>query len=123
MSSISRFGASTSADISLEILKSIPKNTKHSKTSIWKQFTAFCKEKEYELLQDTPTEVLSNILKDWAFNMKKRNGEDYKEYVVKTMWNSTAKMLQEKYYQEFGIIIEPFNDIIYNNCTFNNCSF
>lgn len=38
---------------------------------------------------------LANILEDFAFNMKKKIFEDYKESVVKVIWNSTAKQLQE----------------------------
>jgi hypothetical protein len=33
------------------------------------------------------------LLKGWAGNMKCKNGE---EAVIKLMWNSTAKLLQEK---------------------------
>jgi hypothetical protein len=36
------------------------------------------------------------LLKGWAGNMKRKNGEDYEEAVIKLMWNSTAKLLQEK---------------------------
>ena len=42
------------------------------------------------------------------FNTKKPNGEDYKEYVIKTMWNSTTKMLEEKYFSEDG-----FSDMMF----------
>lgn len=34
----------------------------------------------------------------------------HKEDVVKTMWNVTAKLVQEKYLEDFGITIDPFND-------------
>ena len=45
--------------------------------------------------------------------MKKKNGEDYKEYVVKTIWNSTAKMVQEKYFKDYKIEFNPFTDIAF----------
>lgn len=31
------------------------------------------------------------ILKDWAFNMRNKDGNEYKESAVKIIWNSTAK--------------------------------
>lgn len=45
--------------------------------------------------------------------MKKVNGTDYKESVVKTMWNSTAKILQDKFYNEFERRIDPFKDAVF----------
>ena len=48
----------------------------------------FCKEKIYDLTRSTSKEELSDILKDWGFNIKCKNGEDYKESVTKIMWNS-----------------------------------
>ncbi|CAF4868493.1 unnamed protein product [Pieris macdunnoughi] len=42
--------------------------------------------------------------------MKKMDGEDYKEGTIKTMWNQTAKLLQEKYLNDFDIKINPFSD-------------
>ncbi|PSN36403.1 hypothetical protein C0J52_22782 [Blattella germanica] len=43
--------------------------------------------------------------------MRKCNGDEYKEYSVKTMWNVAAKMMQEKYYLEHGLIMNPFSYI------------
>lgn len=42
--------------------------------------------------------------------MRKQNGDDYKETVIKTFWNVTAKMLMEKY-NEFNRNIDPFTSI------------
>jgi hypothetical protein len=55
------------------------------------------------------------ILKDWAFNMRKKNGNEYKESVVKIMWNSTAKQLQEMYYRKFNMKFDPFTDIEFSS--------
>jgi hypothetical protein len=41
--------------------------------------------KKNELVEETSTEELASILCDWAFNMKKNNGEDYKDSAVKTI--------------------------------------
>ncbi|KAK9739015.1 hypothetical protein QE152_g9378 [Popillia japonica] len=78
-----------------------PANTKKSKASIWRQFCEFCDAKNYSIEQNVREEELADILKDWAFNVRKVNGEEYKEGVVKTMWNVTAKLLQEKFNNEY----------------------
>ncbi|KAJ8914799.1 hypothetical protein NQ315_014543 [Exocentrus adspersus] len=57
-------------------------------------------------------ECLGSILKDYAFNIKKTGGADYKESVIKTMWNIiTSKKLQQHYYDNFNIIFDPFKDV------------
>uniref|UniRef100_A0A1Y1LQA7 Uncharacterized protein n=1 Tax=Photinus pyralis TaxID=7054 RepID=A0A1Y1LQA7_PHOPY len=47
--------------------------------------------------------------------MKKTDGTDYKESVVKTLWNITAKLLQKKYLEEFNRKIDAFKDIIFED--------
>lgn len=54
--------------------------------------------------------TLANILTDWAYNMKKKNGEDYKDFTLKTIWNVTSKLLMEKYQNEYNIKFNPFTD-------------
>ena len=99
---MSRFGESSSGEIEKAINNNVPRNTVNSTTSIWRQFTLFCVGKKIKLVEETSTEAA--ILCDWAFNMKKSNGEDYKESAVKTIWNTSAKMLQEKYFKN-GFLI------------------
>ena len=108
---MNRFGTATEEEININVQKSEPENTVKSKKSIWKQFMSFCTEKNYTLNENTAVSQLSSILKDWAFNMRKRNGEEYKDYTVKTIWNVTAKLLMEKYFNEYGIKINPFEQI------------
>jgi hypothetical protein len=36
------------------------------------------------------------LLKGWTGNMKRKNGDNYEEAVIKLMWKSTAKLLKEK---------------------------
>lgn len=110
---MNRFGHVSIIEIEENIKKSIPKSTKDTKSSIWRQFIVFCKERNYELLASTPVTEIAMFLTDWAYNMKKVNGENYKEYTVKTMWNSTAKMVQMKYFNEFKINFNPFTDIMF----------
>jgi hypothetical protein len=43
------------------------------------------------------------LLKGWAGNMKRKNGEDYEEGVIKLMRNSTAKLLQEKLLKNYRL--------------------
>jgi hypothetical protein len=39
--------------------------------------------------------------------MKKQDGSDYKETVVKHMWNVTANLVQEMYVNNWNIQINP----------------
>ena len=45
--------------------------------------------------------------------MKKLNGDDHKEGVIKSMWNLTAKLLQDKYFNEYKVSINPFEDLAF----------
>ncbi|KAJ8914647.1 hypothetical protein NQ315_015386 [Exocentrus adspersus] len=47
--------------------------------------------------------------------MKKANSEEYKESVVKPIWNSIAKQLQEMYYEKYKVKFDPFSDITFKN--------
>ncbi|KAF2890119.1 hypothetical protein ILUMI_16054 [Ignelater luminosus] len=50
------------------------------------------KQKErYVLEESTSKEESAIALKDWAFNMKRKDGENYKESVDKIMWNCSFK--------------------------------
>lgn len=110
-----RFGSQCASDIKKAVSENIPLNTQKSKKSIWEQFSQFLKVRNYELDKSTPVIELAKILEDYAFNMKKGNGEDYKETSVKSIWNTTAKMLQEKYFKEYEIKIDPFTDITFKD--------
>lgn len=52
-------------------------------------------------------EKITFILKDWAI---KKGNPFYKQSEVKTMWNLTANLFQEKYC-DFHIPIDPFDDV------------
>ncbi|KAK0073741.1 hypothetical protein PV326_013110, partial [Microctonus aethiopoides] len=109
-----RFGKTTPSEIISEISNNVPVNTVKTKTSAWTQFENFCAERGYTLTSETITHEMNKILTDYGFNMKKKNGEDYKESSVKSLWNTTAQMLQEKYFKDFGIKIDPFSDIVFS---------
>lgn len=110
---MSRFGCSSLSQIEEVARDSEPKNTRKSKQYIWRQFMYFTEERNYVLNETTSISELANVLEDWAFNMRKQNGQEYKEYTIKTIWNVTAKMLMEKYYQDFNITFNPFTDIAF----------
>uniref|UniRef100_T1IRV1 DUF3504 domain-containing protein n=1 Tax=Strigamia maritima TaxID=126957 RepID=T1IRV1_STRMM len=111
MAKSSRWGNDTIENIQGLITEHVPRNTKRNKEMVWNQFTLFCESKGYNLTKDVSIEQLNDILTNWACNMKKRNGEEYKESVVKMMWNLTAKLMQEKYFNEYKIVFNPFTDI------------
>lgn len=103
-----RFGEFSINSIDENIIDSIPINTVKNHSFVWKQFIDFCKVRNYTLNGETSLENIANILKDWAFNMRRQNGEEYKEQTVKTIWNVTAKMCMEKYKTDYGISFNPF---------------
>lgn len=73
---MNRFGDFTNEEINKDIdTKLIPRSTKNTKGSIWKQFVEFCKVRKYELVETTTIQDIAPLLKDWAYNMKKKNGE------------------------------------------------
>ncbi|CAH1112248.1 unnamed protein product [Psylliodes chrysocephalus] len=78
-----RFGVFDKNSIEKAVKSLVPTNTVRSKNSIWAQFTQFCTVRKYTLDAHTSEGELNNILKDWAWNMKKTNGEEYKEYTLK----------------------------------------
>ena len=45
--------------------------------------------------------------------MDRNNGEEYKEGVVKNLWNTVAKIVQEKYYNECNIAFDPFKNVTF----------
>ena len=59
-------------------------------------------------------EELSRITKEFGFNMKKLNAEDYKDEVVQTMWSTLVTLLQKKYYEEYTVSFDPFKDVIFS---------
>jgi hypothetical protein len=46
------------------IEQTTPKNTVNAKTSIWRQLTCFCNERNYKFESTTPIEKLAEILAD-----------------------------------------------------------
>ncbi|KAJ3650030.1 hypothetical protein Zmor_021741 [Zophobas morio] len=50
-------------------------------------------------------------MKYFGYNMKRKNGQDYKEVVIKTIWNAVAKSLQQKYKENYNILFNPFHDV------------
>lgn len=74
-----RFGKFSFSEISQNIDKSEALNTKRSKAYVWSQFMSFCELRNYTFDAETPDPQLACILTDWAYNMRKTDGEDYKE--------------------------------------------
>lgn len=110
----SRFGKESLEEISEEISRCRPINTVRSKNSVWTQFQNFCGERSYDVSSKAlSVEKLDEILLDWGYNMRKADGTHYKELVVKLMWNSVAKQIQEMYFKTFNVTIEPFTGIAF----------
>ncbi|KAJ3655110.1 hypothetical protein Zmor_014250 [Zophobas morio] len=54
---------------------------------------------------------VASILEDYAFNANRKDGSEYKEATLKTIWNTTAKLVQQLYFKKFNITMNPFMDI------------
>lgn len=106
-----RFGSHSIKEIYTSITNSTPVNTVKNKNFVWRQFVTFCEKRSFTLERNTTVNEIAKILTDWAFNMRKQNGDEYKEHTIKTIWNVTAKMTMEKFHDEFGITFNPFLDI------------
>lgn len=107
---MSRFGEFSEDAIDVNIEKTIPPNTKKSRSFVWKQFIEFCVVRNNKLERETSVHEIAKVLKDWGYNMRKNNGDEYKESTIKVMWNLTAKMVMEEYFEKYGIKIDPFED-------------
>lgn len=110
---MSRFGEFSSKNIDESIKNNKPINTVRSEKYIWSQFLEFCSYRNYELAEQSSEDCLANILQDWAYNMRKKDGTEYKEAVVKLMWNVSAKLLQKKYLDEYKRSINPFEGAVF----------
>lgn len=44
---------------------------------------------------------------------EEKNGDGYKEYVMKTIWNTAANMLQSMYFEKFHLNFYHFNDYVF----------
>lgn len=62
-------------------------------------------------LEISSIEEIWSILTNWAYNMKKYNGTDYKKTVIKVLWNSIVKQLVGKYFKDYNITFQTFNDV------------
>lgn len=109
--SVNRWGDVGEDTINEQIDNLVPKNTTINKQSQWRQFMDFCKSKNFEINENTTVPEIASILKSWAFNMKRKDGTDYKEAVIKTLWNNIAKTLQEMYFKQHNLKFNPFEDI------------
>lgn len=113
---MNRFGQENIEVVRQETDQLTPANTKKSKASAWKQFTDFCLEKSYNFdREDISVEELGLILEDFGFNMRRKDGTNYKESVVKVLWNSTVKQLQEHFYKRYNRKFDPFSDVEFAN--------
>jgi hypothetical protein len=78
-----RFGETSDAEINANIRRNVPENTRKSRESVWRQFGQFLEEKGYSVTSSTTPTELDIILKNCAVNMRKTDGSEYKEGVVK----------------------------------------
>jgi hypothetical protein len=87
-----------------------PLNTRNSRVTAWKRFTTFLEETG-EVFDDKWTDdQINQALKRFAFNIRKYNGEDYKDESLKSNWNCVAKQIMNQVYKGTGRNINIFKD-------------
>ena len=106
-----RFGNKTVFEIRNAVKESQCRNTARTQDSIWKQFTEFCEIRKFPLNKAVEMNEVASILEDYAFNANRKDGSEYKEATLKTIWNTTAKLVQQLYFKKFNITMNPFMDI------------
>ncbi|KAJ3659601.1 hypothetical protein Zmor_011283 [Zophobas morio] len=70
--------------------------------SIWKKFP---------LNKAVGMNEVVSILEDYAFKANKKDRSEYKQATLKTIWNTTAKLVEQLYFTKFNITMIPFMDI------------
>lgn len=95
----SRWGQHKKADIRTAIEGLISRNTVNGRKSRQRAFKNFCNSRKFKVDRDTSVTELADILEDYAFNMRRQDGEEYKEGTVKSLWNATAKYLRDLFFE------------------------
>lgn len=91
-----RFGSADSQEIDSAIETLVPEGTKRAKEHLDRVFQRFLLAKNIQYDLSTMTdEVICSLLKNFAFNVQKKDGNDYKDKVLKGMWNGLAKKITE----------------------------
>mmetsp|Transcript_12627 Transcript_12627/g.16962 ORF Transcript_12627/g.16962 Transcript_12627/m.16962 type:complete len:240 (+) Transcript_12627:85-804(+) len=65
----------------------------------WRTFEHFLNSSSPPLVFDPKTATdkeINSLLKKFAFNVRKENGDDYKDMSLKNIWNNIAKQIEEK---------------------------
>jgi hypothetical protein len=89
----------------------MPKNTRNSKESIWRQFQRFLEDENLLFDENTSTdEEINELLKKFAFNMRTIGGEDYKDESLKSVWNSVAKTIMDLVFKATRRKMNIFSD-------------
>ena len=85
--------------------------TKASHESTWRTWERFLHDRELTCdLKTVGDAELCELLKRFALNIKKQNGDEYKELTLKVIFNTLAKLLQDKVWELQGRKISVFED-------------
>jgi hypothetical protein len=100
-------------EIEKQLATRMQKNTRTSKESQWRQFERFLEDEKKVFDPSQGDEDINYLLKRFAFNMRKVDGDDYKDDSLKSAWNSVAKQIMEKVYKATGRNINIFKDPVF----------
>jgi hypothetical protein len=90
-----------------------PPNTVNTKRSHWKVFSRFLAQEKPPLVLDLKTatdQTLNLFLKRFVFNVRKLDGENFKDESLKAIFNSVAAQLNDKIFECQNRKINIFED-------------
>jgi hypothetical protein len=100
--------------IAEKLANRMPKSTKSSKESNWRQFRRFLEVEKLLFDENTSTNAdINTLLTKFAFNMRTIEGEDYKDESLKTVWNSVAKQIMTLVFKATGRTMNIFEDLVF----------
>ena len=103
-----------SQEIDEAIKKDGSSATRRTNELHWRTFQKFLSASDLQFDPATATnEQICSILKKLAFNVRKEDGDNFKESSLKSIWNTIAKTIQEKIYDSQGRSINIFEDIAF----------
>jgi hypothetical protein len=102
--------------IEKELQGRTPANTRKTREFCWRKFVQFLKEAvsdptpmDFDENKWTDKEI-NQAMKRFAFNMRKANGDNYKDESIKSIWNSVAKQIMSRVFNATGRSIDIFKD-------------
>jgi hypothetical protein len=98
-------------EIEKKLLERMPENTRATQNMCWRIFERWLHNAGLAFDPMTATDLdINDLLKKFAFNARKVNGEDFKDESLKSIWNSIAKQMMNQIYAATNRNVNIFKD-------------